>query len=105
MDAIEIEGHKLIECGFIQEEQHPNWVANICPMLKKNEKIRVCIDFRDLNAACLKDKFTLPITDVMIDNICGFKRISFMDGFSEYNHIKMHLDDEKHTSFRMSLGV
>jgi len=38
MEAIEAEVHKLIECGFIREEQHSNWVANIFPVLKKNEK-------------------------------------------------------------------
>ena len=74
-------------------------------MLKKYIKIRVCVDFCDLNAACPKDEFSLPITDVMINNTCGFERISFMDGFSEYNQIQMHPDDEKHTSFRMPLGV
>jgi len=85
MEAIEAEVHKLIECGFIREEQHPDWVANIIPVLKKNEKIRVCMDYRDLNAACPKDEFSLPITDVMIDNICGSERMSFIDGFSGYN--------------------
>ena len=30
--------YKLIECGFIREEQHPDCVANIVPVLKKNEK-------------------------------------------------------------------
>jgi len=39
MEAIEAEVHKLIECGFIREEQHQNWVANIVPVLKKNGKI------------------------------------------------------------------
>jgi len=39
MEAIEVEVYKLIECGFIREEQHPNWVANIVPFLKKNRKI------------------------------------------------------------------
>jgi len=41
----------------------------------------------------------------MIDNTCRFKRMSFMDGFSRYNQIKMYPGDEKHTSFWMSLGV
>ena len=59
---------------------HPDWVANIVAVLKKNEKIRICIDYRDLNAAYPKDEFPLPITDVMIDNTCGFKGMSFMDG-------------------------
>jgi len=99
MDAIEIEVHKLIECGFIWEDQHPDWVTNIVPVLKKNGKIRVYIDFHDLNTST-KDKFSLLITDIMIDNTCGFERISFMDGFSRYNQIKMYPDDEKHTSFR-----
>jgi len=99
MEDIEVEVHKLIECGFIREEQHPDWVANIVSVLKKNEKIWICIDYRDLNAACPKDEFPVPITDVMIDNTCGIERISFMDGFSRYNQIKMYQKDERRTSF------
>jgi len=103
--TIEAEVQKLIECGFVWEEQHSDWVGNIVPIPKKNGKICVCIDFRDLNIACPKDEFLLPITDVMIDNMCGFERMSFMDGFSGYNQIKMYPDDEKHTSFRTPLGM
>jgi len=55
--------------------------------------------------ACSKDEFPLLITDIMIDNMCGFERISFMDGLSGYNQIKMYPDDEKHTSFRTPLEV
>jgi len=88
MEAIEDEVHKLIACGFIREEQHPDRVANIVPILKKNGKIQICIDYRDLNTACPKDEFPLPITDVMIYNTCGFERMSFMDGFSGYNKLR-----------------
>ena len=105
MEAIEAKVHKLIACGFTREGQHPDWVANIVSVLKKNGKIRVCIDYRDLNVACPKDEFLLPITDVMIDNTCGFKRMSFMDGFLGYNQIKMYPEDEKDTSFQIPLGV
>src|SRR2546430_1127231 len=41
----------------------------------------------------------------MIDNTCGLERMSFMDGFSGYNQIKMFHADEKQTSFRTPLGV
>jgi len=75
------------------------------PVLKKNEKIWVCIDFHDLNAACPRDEFSLPIMDVMINNTCDFERMSFMDRFSGYNQIKMYPDDVKYTSFRIPLGV
>ena len=63
------------------------------------------IEYRDLNATCPKDEFPLSIIDVTIDNTCDFERISFMDGFSGYNQIKMYPEDNKHTSFRMPLGV
>ncbi|XP_020260690.1 uncharacterized protein LOC109837019 [Asparagus officinalis] len=74
-------------------------------VMKKNGKIQIYIDFRDLNLTCSKDEFPLPIKDVMVDNKCGFKRILFMDGFSGYNQIKMHPDNYKHTAFRTPLGV
>ena len=60
MKTIEAEVHKLIECGFIQKEHHSNWVANSVLVLKKNEKIWICIDYHDLNTACPKDKFHYP---------------------------------------------
>ena len=99
-----MEVKKLIN-SVIREEQHLDGVANIIPVLKRNRKIQICIDFRDLNVACPKDKFSFPITDAMINNTCGFDRMSFMDGFSGYNQIKMYSKDEKHTSFRIPLGV
>ena len=76
MEVIQSEVKKLIDSGFIREEQHPDWVANIVSVTKKNEKIRLCIYFHDLNEACPKDEFPFPITDVMIDKTCGFERMS-----------------------------
>ena len=57
MEAIKSKVKKLVDSAFIREEQHPDWVANIIPVTKKNEKIRVCINFCDLNNACPKDEF------------------------------------------------
>jgi len=105
MEASKSEVKKLIYFGFVREEQYPDWVANIVSVPKKNGKIQICIDYRDLNAACPKDEFPLLITDVMIDNTCDFEKMSFMDGFSGYTQIKMYPEDKKHTSFRMPLGV
>jgi len=47
MEAIQSEVKKLIDSGFVREEQHLDWVANIVPVTKKNGKIWICIDFRD----------------------------------------------------------
>lgn len=58
---IEAEVDKLIKAGFISPVQYPTWLANIVPVKNKKRKIRVCIDFRDLNDACPKDYFKLLI--------------------------------------------
>ena len=50
---------KLLKVGFIEVSQYPDWVANIMPVKKKDGRIRVCVDYRDLNKASPKDDFPL----------------------------------------------
>ena len=83
MIAAEIE--KLKKANFIREVKYPEWLANIVPVKKKNGQLRICVDFRDLNKACPKDAFPLPIHDILLDNVVGSQMFSFMDGFSGYN--------------------
>ena len=54
---------KLKRAGAIKEVFYPEWLANIVVVKKKNEKWRVCVDFTDLNKACLKDSFPMPRID------------------------------------------
>ena len=58
-------------------------------MYKKNRKLRVCIDFRDLNKATPMDGYLMPIADMLVDIVAGHKVISFMDGNAEYNQFFM----------------
>ena len=69
------------------------------PVPKKDGKVRMCADFRDLNKACSKDDFPLPHIDVLVDNIVDSPMISFMDGFSRYKQIKMAPKDMTKTTF------
>ncbi|XXG85608.1 hypothetical protein AAC387_Pa11g0655 [Persea americana] len=71
---------KLHQAKFIRVVLFPQWVANIIPVKKKDERVRVCIDFRNLNKASPKDDFPLPHIDVLIDNTTGHAMLSFMDG-------------------------
>ena len=51
-DRIKEEINRLLQAGFIQPCRYAEWVSNIVPIEKKDSgKIRVCIDFRDLNRA------------------------------------------------------
>ncbi|KAL0423643.1 UNVERIFIED_CONTAM: hypothetical protein Sradi_0899100 [Sesamum radiatum] len=85
VSLIEVEVNKLIEVWFIREVKYPTWISSIVPVRKKNGQIRVCVNFRDLNSACPKDDFPLPIAELMIDATTGHEAFSFMDGSSGCN--------------------
>ncbi|KAI5412581.1 hypothetical protein KIW84_057300 [Lathyrus oleraceus] len=86
---IKEEFQKQIDAGFLVTSTYPQWVANIVPVPKKDGKVRMCMDYRDLNKASPKDDFPLPHIDMLVDNTAKFNVFSFMDGFSGYNQIKM----------------
>ena len=90
---------KLYKAKFIKVVLYPQWVANIVPVIKKNGQVRICIDFQDLNRACPKDDFPLPHIDLLIDNTAGYEMLSFMDGFSGYNQIRLAEEDQDKNSF------
>ena len=94
-----------MDAGFLAVTNYPPWVANIVPVPKKDGKVRMCVDYRDLNRASPKDDFPLPHIDVLVDNTAQFSVFSFMDGFSGYNQIKMSPDDMEKTTFITPWGT
>jgi hypothetical protein len=97
---IKAEITKLIEAKFIQQCQYAEWISNVVPVYKKNRKLCVCIDFRNLNKATPMDGYPMPIADLLIDAAAGHQIISFMDGNAGYNQIFMAEEDIRKTAFR-----
>ena len=58
---------KLLKAKFIIPTRYVQWLANIVLMMKNNGKLRVCVDFRDLNDATPKDMYVMPIVDMLVD--------------------------------------
>ena len=56
-------------------------LANVVPVLKKDDKVRVCVNFRDLNKTNPKDDFSIPHINMLVDSSTGHSMLSFMDGF------------------------
>ena len=67
VEAVRMEVRRLKEAGAIKEIFFPKWLANTVVVRKKNGKWRVCIDFTDLNRACLKDPFPMPKIDQLVE--------------------------------------
>jgi len=102
---IKEEVKKQFNVGFLAVARYPEWVATIVPVLKKDGKVQMCVDYRDLNRASPKDNFPLPHIDILVDNKDNFALFSFMDGFSGYNQIKMALEDMEKTTFVTLWGM
>ncbi|XP_062094005.1 uncharacterized protein LOC133800039 isoform X1 [Humulus lupulus] len=92
-EALKLEVEKLSSINFIREAMYPVWLANPFLVPKPNGTWRTCIDFMDLNKACPKDCFLLPQIDQMVDATSGYEILSFMDAYSGYNQISMHVAD------------
>ena len=69
-----------------------------------NGKVKVCVDFSDLNKASPKDDFPFPYIDMLAENNAGHSMLSFMDGFSGYNQIMVAPKDMEKTSFFTEWG-
>ncbi|XP_073051308.1 uncharacterized protein [Primulina eburnea] len=99
------EVEKMLKAKFIKPIRYTEWLSNIVPVMKKNSKVRICIDFRDLNCATPKDVYVMPIPDMLIDSVARHELLSFMDGFSGYNQIKIAETDTHKTAFRFPGAV
>ncbi|XP_048605535.1 uncharacterized protein LOC125583040 [Brassica napus] len=103
--AVNEEVDRLLGAGSIAEVHYPEWLANPVVVKKKNGKWRVCVDFTDLNKACLKDSYPLPNFDRLVESTAGNEMLTFMDAFSGYNQIMMHPDDREKTTFITERGT
>ena len=92
--AAKTEVQRLLNTNIIREVKYSEWLANVVLVPKKNGKMRMCIDFTDLNKACKKDLFPLPRIDTSVDKAAGCKHFSLLDCFSRYHQIWLKKEDE-----------
>ena len=85
---------KMLMEIIIELMEEYDWVSPIVVQEKKQkDEIRICVDLRNLNDACMHDPFPTPFIDEALDNVGGQEAYSFTDGFSGYHQIKITLED------------
>jgi hypothetical protein len=62
-------------------------LAPIIVILKKNGKLRICINFRKLYVTTKKDPYPLPFADEVLNIVIRYETYSFLDGYSRYHQI------------------
>ena len=65
----------------------------------------MCIDFRDLNRASLKDHHPPPSMEQILSKVSGFQRLSFLDGFSSYNQVLVQESNRYKIAFTTKWGT
>jgi hypothetical protein len=105
LHVIESEIKKLLDAKIIIPLRYSKWIANLVIVRKKNGEIRLCVHFRNLNKCSKKDNYPLPKMEHLLQRISGAGVMSFLDGFSGYNQISVHPDDQEKTAFTTLWGT
>jgi hypothetical protein len=95
---LKIQLQDLLDKGFI----HPSASPWGCPALfvkKKDNSLRLCVDYHPLNAVTIKNKYPLPRIDILFDQLAGAKVFSKIDLRSGYHQIKIQPSDIPKTAF------
>ena len=74
-------------------------------MKKKDQSLRMCVDYRPLNAVTTKNKYPLPQIDTLFDQLSKAKVFSKIDLRSAYHEIKIRLQDIPKTAFSARYGL
>jgi hypothetical protein len=91
----------LLKANLIRPCSYAKWISDIVSVEKKgSDKIRICVDFRNLKRATPKDEYPTPIVDMLINDASGHKVLTFLDGNAGYNQIFMGGEDMYKMDFR-----
>ncbi|KAJ9556932.1 hypothetical protein OSB04_011546 [Centaurea solstitialis] len=94
---------ELLDKGFFRPSTSP-WGVPVLFVKKKDDTMRMCIDYRELNKVTIKNKYPLPRIDDLFDQLQGAKFFSKIDLRSGYHQLKVREEDTPKTALRTRYG-
>jgi hypothetical protein len=101
---LKVQLQELLEKGFIKPSSSP-WGCPALFVKKKDQTLRMCVDYRPLNEVTIKNKYPLPRIDILFDQLAGAKVFSKIDFRSGYHQIKIRPEDIPKTAFTTRYGL
>jgi hypothetical protein len=93
-----------LDKGYIHPGSSP-WGCSVLFVKKKDQSLRLCIDYWPLNAIIIKNKYSLSRINILFDQLAGVKVFSKVDLRSGYHQIKIHPEDIPKTTFSTRYGL
>jgi hypothetical protein len=93
-----------LDKGYVHPSSSP-WDRPALFVKKKDQSLRLCVDYRSLNAVTIKNKYPLPCINILFDQLAGAKVFFKVDLHSGYHQIKISLKDVSKTAFSTRYGL
>ena len=103
LKALDAYINEALEKGWIRESQSPAG-APILFVPKKSGDLRLCVDYRGLNAITIKNRYPIPLVNELLDRLNGSVVFSKIDLINAYHRIRIREGDEWKTAFRTRYG-
>ncbi|GFV86059.1 hypothetical protein TNCV_670561 [Trichonephila clavipes] len=94
----------LLAHNIIEECESP-YAAIVVLVPKSNGTVRLCIDYRKLNAITIPDKYPLPLMDVLLHDAKSTAFMSTLDLKSGYHQVEVNPADQDKTAFVCPFGT
>ena len=103
-DAVDTEVDNMLASGIIRRSSSP-YASPITVVMKKDNTIRLCIDFRKLNSITVFDAEPIPTLEELLSKLKGAKYFTKCDLTKGYWQIPLAEDCKKYTAFQTSRGL
>ena len=103
LDELRKQLQDLTDKGFVRPSQSP-FGAPVLWVRKKDGTLRLCVDFRALNAITVKNRYPLPRIDTLLDQLHGATLFTKIDLRSGYHQVRIATDDVPKTALRTRYG-
>lgn len=88
----------LLKAGIIEESVSP-WSSPIVIVRKRSGELRLCVDYRKLNAKTVTDGYRIPTIPELIDTIGGATWFATLDCLSGYHQVEIEEEHRERTAF------
>ena len=103
LQELKVQLLELLDKGFLRPSTSP-WGAPVLFAKKKDKTLRLCIDYRQLNRATIKNRYPLPRIDDLFNQLRGARVYSKIDLRTGYHQLRFRDTDIPKIAFRTRYG-